>query len=165
MLLYTRNTQILKLLLNVVSVRIEALVISRNKFLYASIKEVCCELSHILYSEALKKLWRAIQNKGHGMLTSSVLVVLLYINLHPHICTAVCTKHCCSISTGNCFSTLLTALILLWATTTCLTDSLWHRQSQQSFNTLTPFNFLFYSLHVSALMGHSQVRYTLTSPM
>jgi hypothetical protein len=28
-----------------------------------------------------------------------------------------------------------------------LSDSLWHRQSQQSFNTLTPFNFLFYSLH------------------
>jgi hypothetical protein len=32
-----------------------------------------------------------------------------------------------------------------------LTGSLWRRQSQQSFNTLTPFNFLFYSLHVSAL--------------
>jgi hypothetical protein len=31
-----------------------------------------------------------------------------------------------------------------------LTDSLWRRQSQQSFNTLIPFNFLFYSLHVSA---------------
>jgi hypothetical protein len=31
-----------------------------------------------------------------------------------------------------------------------LTGSLWHRQSQQSFNTLTPFNFLFYSLHVWA---------------
>jgi hypothetical protein len=43
-----------------------------------------------------------------------------------------------------------------------LTDSLWRRQSQQSFNTLTPFNFLFYSLHVSAPMGHPQVRYTIS---
>jgi hypothetical protein len=42
-----------------------------------------------------------------------------------------------------------------------LTGSLWRRQSQQSFNTLTPFNFLFYSLHVSAPTGHLQVRYTI----
>jgi hypothetical protein len=41
-------------------------------------------------------------------------------------------------------------------------DSLWRRQSQQSFNTLTPFNFLFYSLHVSAPTGHPQVRYTIS---
>jgi hypothetical protein len=33
---------ILKLLLNVVTIRIEALVVSGNKFLYASVKEVCC---------------------------------------------------------------------------------------------------------------------------
>jgi hypothetical protein len=32
---------------------------------------------------------------------------------------------------------------------------------QQSFNTLTPFNFLFYSLHVLAPTGHPQVRYTI----
>jgi hypothetical protein len=31
------------------------------------------------------------------------------------------------------------------------TGSLWRRQSQQSFNTLTPFNFFFYSLHVIKL--------------
>jgi hypothetical protein len=43
-----------------------------------------------------------------------------------------------------------------------LTDSLWRRQSQQSFNTLTPFNFLLYSLHVSAPTGHPQVRYTIS---
>jgi hypothetical protein len=43
-----------------------------------------------------------------------------------------------------------------------LTGSLWRRQSQQSFNTLTPFNFLFHSLHVSAPMGHPQVRYTIS---
>jgi hypothetical protein len=29
-------------------------------------------------------------------------------------------------------------------------------QSQQSFNILIPFNFLFYSLHVSTPMGHPQ---------
>jgi hypothetical protein len=42
-----------------------------------------------------------------------------------------------------------------------LTDSLWRRQSQQSFNTLTPFNFPFYSLHVSAPTGHPHVIYTI----
>jgi hypothetical protein len=42
------------------------------------------------------------------------------------------------------------------------TDSLWRRQSQQSSNTLAPFNFLFYSLQVSAPMGHPQVRYTIS---
>jgi hypothetical protein len=43
-----------------------------------------------------------------------------------------------------------------------LTGSLWRRQSQQSFNTLTPFNLIFYSLHVSAPTGHPQVRYTIS---
>jgi ABC-type nickel/cobalt efflux system permease component RcnA len=38
-----------------------------------------------------------------------------------------------------------------------MTDSLRRRQSQQSFNTLTPFSFLFYSLHVLAPTGHPQV--------
>jgi hypothetical protein len=47
-------------------------------------------------------------------------------------------------------------------TSSYLSDSLWRRQSQQSFNTLTPFNFLFYSLHVSAPMGHPHVRYTIS---
>jgi hypothetical protein len=42
-----------------------------------------------------------------------------------------------------------------------LTGSLWRRQSQQSFNTLTPFHFLSHSLHVSAPTGHPQVRYTI----
>jgi hypothetical protein len=44
----------------------------------------------------------------------------------------------------------------------CITGSLWRHQSQQSFHTLTPFNFLFYSLHVSAPTGHPQVRYTIS---
>jgi hypothetical protein len=39
-LLYMKNAYILKLLLNVVTTRIEALV-SGNKFLYAYAKEVC----------------------------------------------------------------------------------------------------------------------------
>jgi hypothetical protein len=39
--LYTKNTYILKLLLNVVTAGIEALVISGNKFLHACVKEVC----------------------------------------------------------------------------------------------------------------------------
>jgi hypothetical protein len=43
-----------------------------------------------------------------------------------------------------------------------ITGSLWRHQSQQSFNTSTPFNFLFYSLHVSAPTGHPQVRYTIS---
>jgi hypothetical protein len=43
-----------------------------------------------------------------------------------------------------------------------LTGSLWRRQSQQSLNTLTPFNFLFYSLHVSAPTGNPQVIYTIS---
>jgi hypothetical protein len=42
------------------------------------------------------------------------------------------------------------------------TGSLWRRQSQQSFNTWTPFNFLFYSLHVSAATGHPQMRYIIS---
>jgi hypothetical protein len=41
------------------------------------------------------------------------------------------------------------------------TGSLWCRQSQQSFNTLTPYYFLSHSLYVSAPMGHLQVRYTI----
>jgi hypothetical protein len=41
------------------------------------------------------------------------------------------------------------------------TGSLWCRQSQQSFNTLTPFYFLCHSLHVSTPTGYLQVRYTI----
>jgi hypothetical protein len=36
-----RNAYILKLLLNIVTAGIEALVVSRNKFLHACVKEVC----------------------------------------------------------------------------------------------------------------------------
>jgi hypothetical protein len=40
-ILYTKNTYILKLVLNVVTTGIEALVLSGNKFMYACVKEVC----------------------------------------------------------------------------------------------------------------------------
>jgi hypothetical protein len=39
--LHTKITYILKLLLSLVTARIEAVVVSGNKFLYAYIKEVC----------------------------------------------------------------------------------------------------------------------------
>jgi hypothetical protein len=39
--LYTKNMYILKLLLNIVTATIEALVVSGNKSLYACVKEVC----------------------------------------------------------------------------------------------------------------------------
>jgi hypothetical protein len=41
------------------------------------------------------------------------------------------------------------------------TGFLWRRQSQQSFNTLTPFYFPSHSPHVSAPTGHLQGRYTI----
>jgi hypothetical protein len=41
MLLYTKATYILKLLLSVVTAGIEALVVLENKFLYVCVKEVC----------------------------------------------------------------------------------------------------------------------------
>jgi hypothetical protein len=40
--LYAKSAYILKLLLNIVTARIEALVISVNMFLCACVKEVCC---------------------------------------------------------------------------------------------------------------------------
>jgi hypothetical protein len=40
-LLYTKNTYIRKLLLNIVTAGIEALVVLGNEFLYACVKEVC----------------------------------------------------------------------------------------------------------------------------
>jgi hypothetical protein len=64
-----------------------------------------------VYCETLKELRRAIQNKRPGMLTSGV--VLLHIQL-------LALEHCSSISTRSCLTTLLTALISLQATTTCL---------------------------------------------
>jgi hypothetical protein len=41
-LIYTKNTYIPKLLLNVVSAGTEALAVLGNKFLYAFVKELCC---------------------------------------------------------------------------------------------------------------------------
>jgi hypothetical protein len=52
-----------------------------------------------------------IQKKRHGMLTFGVM--LLRIQL-------LALEHCWSISTWSCLSTLLTALLSLQATTTCL---------------------------------------------
>jgi hypothetical protein len=49
MLIYIKNTYILKLLLNVVTARLEALILG-NTFLYARVKELfdARELSHVL---------------------------------------------------------------------------------------------------------------------
>jgi hypothetical protein len=58
-----------------------------------------------------KKLPRAIQNKRGGMVTSIAVLVLTQL---------LALEHCLSISTGSCLTTLLTALISLRATTTCL---------------------------------------------
>jgi hypothetical protein len=44
-LLHTKNTSILKQLLNADTARIEALCVPGNKFLYAYVKEVCCLLA------------------------------------------------------------------------------------------------------------------------
>jgi hypothetical protein len=58
--------------------------------------------------------------------------------------------------------TLVNMIFLIFTSECCillriyLTDSLWCRQSQQSFNTLTPFNFLFYPLHVHLHLQHRQ---------
>jgi hypothetical protein len=41
LLLHTKNTYILQLLLKVVTVGTETIVVSRNKFLYVCVKEVC----------------------------------------------------------------------------------------------------------------------------
>jgi hypothetical protein len=72
-----------------------------------------------VYCETAKKLRRAIQNKRRGMLTSGV--VLLHDNARPHArALLLALQHCWSISTGNSLTTLLTALILLQVTTTCL---------------------------------------------
>jgi hypothetical protein len=50
LLLYTKITYILKVLLNVVITGIEALIVLGNKFLfiYLSKKSAACELSHVL---------------------------------------------------------------------------------------------------------------------
>jgi hypothetical protein len=85
--LYTTNMYTLKLLLNIVIARIEALV-SRNKFLYACVKKVChlCAQSHFVLWNT-KKLCRAIQKKRYGTLTSSV--VLLHNNAHLHTVASI----------------------------------------------------------------------------
>jgi hypothetical protein len=89
-----------------------------------------------------KQLHRAIQEKRCGMLISGV--VLLHDSVHPH--TAACTwallehfswkmlEHCWSISAGSCLTTLLIALILLWATITCLL--IWRTDWDQSSSTI-----------------------------
>jgi hypothetical protein len=41
-ILYAKNMHILKLLLYIVTARIEVLAVSGNKILYACVKEVCC---------------------------------------------------------------------------------------------------------------------------
>jgi hypothetical protein len=90
----TKDTYILKLLLKVVAARIEASVISGNKF-FACLRQgslppvssaTCCIAKY-------KKLHSAIQNERCGMLTSGV--VLLHDSALPHISarTGALLKH------------------------------------------------------------------------
>jgi hypothetical protein len=64
-----------------------------------------------VYYETLKKncTGPAIQNKSHGMLTYSVVLLMTM-----GICIQLLAlQHCWSISIGSCLTTLLTALISL----------------------------------------------------
>jgi hypothetical protein len=65
-----------------------------------------------------KKIRRAIQKKGRGMLTSSAPVVLLHDNARPH--TAARTRALLDHFDSDRLTTLLIALISLRATTACL---------------------------------------------
>jgi hypothetical protein len=64
-----------------------------------------------VYCETLKKSVGPFRMPTSG-------VMLLHDNARPR--TAARTEHSWSISTRSCLTTLLMALILLWATTTCL---------------------------------------------
>jgi hypothetical protein len=73
-----------------------------------------------VYCKTLKELCRAIQNERHGMLTSSVLVVLLHDNARLH--TAACMRALLEHFSWELFGgTLLIALMsLLLVITICL---------------------------------------------
>jgi hypothetical protein len=66
-----------------------------------------------VYCGTLKKLCRAVENKRHEMLVCSSMTMRIHIQL-------LALEHCWSISAGSCLTTLLTALISLQVTTTCL---------------------------------------------
>jgi hypothetical protein len=68
------------------------------------------------FKQSLSSLRKADVNCFLGR-ESSADVVPLHDNTRSH--TAAPLEHCWSISTGSCLTTLLTALILLRATTTC----------------------------------------------
>jgi hypothetical protein len=107
-----KNMYILKLLPNVVTDGNEAFL-SGNKLLYACVKEVCRLWAQPRFALRNTKIpRRAIQNKRRGMLTSGVM--LHYDNVH-----SLALEHCCSISTGSCLTTNLTA-ISFQAPITCL---------------------------------------------
>jgi hypothetical protein len=79
-------------------------------------KSATCELRHILYckTHTQKKNYIGPFRTRCGMLTSGVV-------LHDRFCIQLLAlKHCWSISTGSCLTTLLTALISIQTTTTCL---------------------------------------------
>jgi hypothetical protein len=81
--LCAKNSYILKPLLNIVTTELRHLSCRGISFcMPVSKKSATHELSHILYCETQKILHRAIQNKRHGMLTSSV--VLLNDTACPH---------------------------------------------------------------------------------
>jgi hypothetical protein len=69
-----------------------------------------------VYRETLTKMSKAIQNKMRGMLTFGVM---LLHDMRVGI-QLLALEHCWSISTGSYLTTLLTSLISLRATTTCL---------------------------------------------
>jgi hypothetical protein len=69
-----------------------------------------------LHCRKLKEWCRAIRNKRRTMLTSDVVLLRDIARRR----TVLPLEHCCSISSGSCLTTLLTALISLRATTSCL---------------------------------------------
>jgi hypothetical protein len=73
-------------------------------------------LTSEVYFKILKINYKAIQKKRCGMLTYGVV---LFVTMC--ICIQLLAlEHCWSISTGGCLTILLTALISIRVTTTCL---------------------------------------------
>jgi hypothetical protein len=80
---------------------------------------------------------------------------------HYALRKTICVGYVARISVGSTACSSISSLCSFYLLRIYPTGSLWRRQSQQSFNTLTPFYFSSHSLHVSAPMGHPQVRNTI----
>jgi hypothetical protein len=76
-----------------------------------------------VHCETIKKLRRIIHKTRRGMLTSGV--ALLNDSARPHTSTAARTRVLLQRFNWNCLTILLTALISLRATTTCLLVPTW----------------------------------------